>query len=378
MRTKDLTRQFCQNDPLFRLLTEKIQPGTAKIALGFAITSFIALWTELALARIPFSQSILIVSFQAFVIFPLAVILYFAVPDFLARPFTILENLDSIGDNIDNSADSYNDFRQKMVSAVGSTIWIGLAILMIAYYWYYRLFTLVPSDPSQLLPVELRVWVRVTLLLIYSPLLFMGVLTLGRILVGSYFIGRFFQSFKIQVNPMSPDGAGGMGFVGQMLITSALIATAFGAAATGLVYVNLAAGNHPLGRVEIIILSLIYLVLTPLLFYSLMWSPHQALIRARETALKPLADEYQRASAQAIRSKKNSVETLKSKTDHLVEIKRQYELIRDSFPIWPLDTRSLRNLLATSILPAVSTLFSGFISGLWKTIVDVLKNLGKP
>lgn len=378
MKTKDLARQLCQDDPLFRLLTEKFQPGTTKIALGFAIISFLALWIELSLAGIPFSQSILIVSFQAFVIFPLAVILYFAVPDFLAKPFIVLENLDFIGENINKSADSYNGFRQKMVSAVGSIIWIGLAILMIVYYWYYRLFTVVPSDPSQLLPVEIRVWVRVTLLLIYSPLLYMGVLTLGRILVGSFFIGRFFQSFRIQVNPMSPDGAGGIGFVGQMLITSALIATAFGAAATGLVYVNLAAGNHPLGRVEIIILSLIYLILTPLLFYSLMWSPHRALIRARETALKPLADEYQRTSTQAIRSKKNSVEALKSKTDHLVEIKRQYELIRDSFPIWPLDTRSLRNLLATSILPAVSTLFSGLISGLWKTIVNVLNNIGKP
>lgn len=378
MKTKDLTRQLCQNDPLFQLLTEKFQPGTTKIALGFSIISFLALWIELSLAGIPFSQSILIVSFQAFVIFPLAVILYFAVPDFLAKPFIILENLDFIGENINKSADSYNGFRQKMVSAVGSIIWIGLAILMIVYYWYYRLFTIVPSDPSQLLPVEIRVWVRVTLLLIYSPLLYMGVLTLGRILVGSFFIGRFFQSFRIQVNPMSPDGAGGIGFVGQMLVTSALIATAFGAAATGLVYVNLAAGNHPLGRVEIIILSLIYLILTPLLFYSLMWSPHRALIRARETALKPLADEYQRTSTQAIRSKKNSVEALKSKTDHLVEIKRQYELIRDSFPIWPLDTRSLRNLLATSILPAVSTLFSGLISGLWKTIVNVLNNIGKP
>jgi hypothetical protein len=162
-----------------------------------------------------------------------------------------------------------------------------------------------------------------------------------------------------------------------MLITSALIATAFGGAATGLVYVNLAAGNNPLGRVEIIILGLIYLILTPLLFYSLMWSPHRALLRAREDALNPLADEYQRISMQGVYSGKRNIEAIKSKTDHLVEIKRQYELIRDLFPIWPLDTRSLRNLLATSILPVVSTLFSGFISGLWNTISQALK-LGKP
>jgi hypothetical protein len=191
-------------------------------------------------------------------------------------------------------------------------------------------------------------------------------------LVGVPLIGRFFRSFKIQVNPLSPDGAGGIGFVGQMLIDSALIATAFGAAATGLVYVNLAAGNNPLGRVEIIILSLIYLVLTPLLFFSLMWAPHRALIRAREDALKPLADEYRQVSLQEIHSKKKNIDAIKSKTDHLIEIKRQYQLIEETFPVWPLDTRSLRGLLATSILPAVSTLFSGFISNLWKTLVDII------
>lgn len=377
MRAKTLIQKFCQNDPLFVLLNENLQLKPTKIALGIAILSCIALWTELSLAGLPFSQSVFIVSFQAFIIFPLAVVLYFAVPDFLARPFMVLEKSDSIRESSDHGVEAYNDFREKMISSMGSFTWIGLAILMIVYYWYYRLFTDVPSDPSRLLPVEIRVWVRIVLLLIYSPLLYMGVLTLGRILVGLLGIGSFFRLFNIRVNPMSPDGAGGIGFVGQMLVTSALIATAFGVGATGLVYVNLAAGNNPLGRAEIIILSLIYLILTPLSFYSLMWSPHRALIRAREDALKPLADEYQQISMQGIRSRKRNLETIKSKTDHLVEIKRQYDLIQDTFPIWPLDTRSLRSLLATSILPAVSTLFSGFISSLWKTISEVLK-IGKP
>lgn len=377
MKTNTLAQKFCQRDLLFRLLNEKLQLEPTKIALVTAILTCVALWTELYLAGMPFSQSGFVVSFQAFVIFPLAIVLYFAVPDFLAKPFIVLEESDSIGESSNHRMESYSRFREKMISSVDSFVWIGLAILMIAYYWYYRLFTNVPSDPSQLLPVEIRVWVRIALLLMYSPLLYMGVLTLGRILVVLFFIGRFFHSFKIHINPMNPDGAGGIGFVGQMLITSALIATAFGAAATGLVYVNLAAGNNPLGRVEIIILGMIYLILTPLLFYSLMWSPHQALIRARYDALKPLANEYQRASIQGIRFRKRNVEAIKSKTDHLVEIRRQYELIQDSFPIWPLDTRSLRNLLATSILPAISTLFSGFVSGLWKTVSEFLK-IGKP
>lgn len=373
MEGKNLVLKICQNDPLFTFLSRKRQLKPGKLALGIAILSCAALWTELSLAKLPFSQSVPIVSFQAFVIFPLCVILYFAVPNFLAKPFMILERADSIGEGLETEdEEQYSQFRARMISSLGSFVWIGLAAIMILYYWYYRLFTSVPSDPSQLIAEPTRTLIRIALLVIYSPLLYMGILTLGRILVGVPLIGRFFRSFQIQVNPLSPDGAGGIGFVGQMLIDSALIATAFGAAATGLVYVNLAAGNNPLGRVEIIILSLIYLVLTPLLFFSLMWAPHRALVRAREAALKPLADEYREVSLQEIHSRKKNVDAIKSKTDHLIEIKRQYQLIEETFPVWPLDTRSLRGLLATSILPAVSTLFSGFISNLWKTLVDII------
>jgi hypothetical protein len=97
-----------------------------------------------------------------------------------------------------------------------------------------------------------------------------------------------------------------------------------------------------------------------------MWSPHRALLRAREAALEPLSDEFQNVSVDT--SGQKNIETIKSKTDHLVEIKRQYEFIRDLFPVWPLNTIALRSLLATSILPAVSTLFSGLIADLWTVI----------
>jgi len=377
MDTKTLTQAFCQKDPLYGLLKERWHLGATRIALGTAIVSFIVLWTELYLAGTPSSRSVLIVSLQAFVIFPLAIILYFAVPDFLAKPFTVLEKADSIGESVEQNGGDYSAFRAKMIPAMGSLLLFGIAILLIAYYWYYRLFTVVPSDPSQFLPIEIRVWVRIILLVIYTPLLYMGVLTIGRLLVGLIFIDRFLRSFKIRVNPMNPDGAGGIGFVGQMLVTSALIATALGAGAAGLVYVNIAAGNNPLNRMEIIILGLIYLIMTPILFHSLMWAPHRALMTAREDFLRPLAEEYQKASTEGILSKKRSISVIKSQTDYLLEIKRQYDLIKDTYPAWPLNVSSLRSLLATSILPVVSTLFSGLISGLWKTISGLLK-IGNP
>jgi hypothetical protein len=371
MKTTALAGEFRQHDILFRFL-DRISPiKPVKLALGAAILTFIVLWVELALAGMPPGQAFWIVSFQALVIFPLAILLYFAIPHFVATPFAVIDSGKGI-ENIDPSADSYMDFRQRLIATVDSPLWNYLALFMIVFYWVYRLFMNVPSDPSKDLPDEIRVWYRIALLIIYSPLLYMGVLTLCRLFVGLVFIGQFFKSYNFEVNPMHPDGVGGFRFVGQMLTTSALIATAFGAASVGLIYINLNAGNAPLERVEIILLGLIYLTLTPLLFYSLLWNPHQALFRAREKSLKPLAEEYKRISDQQTPPDQKNAEVLKAKTDHLVEIKRQYELIRDTFPSWPLDTRSLRNLMVTAVLPAISALFSGLISGLWDRVASLL------
>lgn len=371
MKTIALADQFRQHDVLFQILDQKFHVKPATLALGTSILTFIVLWTELRLAGMPKDRAIWVVSFQALVIFPLAIILYFAVPNFLAVPFEVIESSGSNIENVDPAADSYMKFRERMSSATSSLVWIGLAIGMIAYYWYYRLYVNVPSDPTQDLPDGIRVWYRILLLLIYSPLLYMGVLTLCRLVVGLGFIGQFFKSFRFEVNPMHPDGVGGFSFVGQMLIPSVLIATAMGAAAIGLVLINLNLGRDPYKRVEIILLALIYLTLTPLLLYSLLWSPHQALLRARKEALQPLADEYKRTSDQQITPDQKKAEAIKAKTDHLVEIKRQYELIRDSFPSWPLDTHSLRNLIVTSFLPAFSALFSGLLSTLWDKITSL-------
>lgn len=373
MKMNPLAKEFCKDDPLFRWLDEKLGFAPSALALFMASVTFAALAVELYLVGTPLSQLVPIVSFQALVIFPLAIILYFAVPVFLARPFSGLEKNNSISDPFDAEGDAYEPFRRQMVKSMNHVAWRILALLVIAYYWYYRLFLNVPSDPSRLLPDEFRVWMRIVLLVLYSPLIYMGMVTIARLVLGLHRIGVFFNSFKIKINPMDPDGSGGLGFVGAMLITSALIATALGAGAAGLVYVNIAAGNHPLGRIEIIILGLLYLILTPLLFYSLMWSPHRAMLRAREDALKPLANEYERAFSQERQHRKIKADALKSKTDHLVEIKRQYELIHDSFPLWPLRVGSLRSLLATSVLPAVSTLLSSYITNLWKLLGELLK-----
>ena len=56
-----------------------------------------------------------------------------------------------------------------------------------------------------------------------------------------------------------------------------------------------------------------------------------------------------------------SAEAIKAKTERLVEIKRQYDLVRDTYPVWPLPDQTLKRLVATASLPALSPFLSGLV-----------------
>jgi len=379
--TETLESQFFRNDVLYGFVHEKLGATITHIMLAIALimgtvqgTLFIVVGTPSA--KLAITQII----FQSFLVVPLGILLYFLIPGFLAKPFIQMQNAESVDSK---QGVSYDLFIDKVKTSISSAVWVILAIVCVCLYWAYRLFAQVPSDlTSQIESPVIRLGIRMALLIIYSLPFYMVILTICRTLVGLIFIGRLFRSYKVTIDPINPDDAGGIGYVGEMLVTSVLIATAFGAAAIGLAYTTIANGSlagslNMFERPEVLLLSSIYLILTPLLFYSLLWSPHKALLHARDEILKPLADEFQRESSESIPLGKNKARALKSKTDRLYEIKRQYELIRESFPEWPLDTNSLRNLVTTSILPLITTVFSGPLNRLWEAIIAFLK-AGKP
>jgi hypothetical protein len=55
----------------------------------------------------------------------------------------------------------------------------------------------------------------------------------------------------------------------------------------------------------------------------------------------------------------------------MVEIKRQYELLVDTFPVWPIRTAALNRLVATSLLPFFSSLLASVIALIWKSVVGL-------
>jgi hypothetical protein len=192
-----------------------------------------------------------------------------------------------------------------------------------------------------------------------------AMVSLARFLAGLLYTRRLFRCFEIRVNPLNPDGCAGMAGIGRMLTSSVLLATAVGAIAVA----DLLSGSHPFSRLETWVLGAVYLVSLPLLFVGWLWLPHRCMLAARDKALNPLAAEFLRAIPAAAPSINEDAATIKANTDRMVEIKRQYELLADTFPIWPIRTRALNRLAVTSLLPLISSLLATFVPLLWDSVV---------
>jgi hypothetical protein len=383
-----LARQFYQNDLFLQFLRDGYRIGPGWYATLVAILAVFVLVILPAVFNAPLNTQGTVVSLiQGVLIMPLGAVLYLQIPDILANLFTSLWEKDVVGDFRGQTRagtpegteprSAYAQFLGELTGTASQRRWLVLSLASVAGYWYYRLFSDVPGDTTNLIPPDQRLWLRLALLVVYSPILFGATSSLARLMIGLNYTNRLFKQFKIRVNPMNPDGAGGLGGLGRLLIGSVLIATALGAAAAGMVIANMSSGFNQVMRVEVIALGAIYLLYTPVLFSVWLWAPHQALLEAREDALKPLADEYLRASGEVLPGVEESAGDIKAKTDRLLEIKRQYELIRDTFPTWPLPDRTIKNLVATSSLPALSP----FLTGILASLSDLLFNLfrgGRP
>lgn len=384
LQEESLARKFYSHDLFLQFLRDRYRISSGWYATLVAVLALFVLVILPAAFGAPLNaQSTLVSLIQGILIMPLGAVLYLQMPDILSSLFTSLWEKGIIGEFRSNAGEearlqgSYAQFLEELTATASQRRWLAVSLASVAGYWYYRLFTGVPGDTTNLVPADQRIWLRLALLIVYSPVLFGATSSLAHLMIGLNYTQRLFRQFKMQVNPMNPDGAGGLGGLGRLLISSVLIATALGAAAAGMIIANQSSGFNQLMRVEVIALGAIYLLYTPVLFSVWLWAPHQALLEAREDALKPLADEYLRASNEVRPGIEESAEDIKAKTDRLVEIKRQYELIRDTFPTWPLPDRTIKNLVATSSLPALSPLLTGLLGSL----IDLLLNLfrgGKP
>src|SRR6266852_151420 len=293
---------------------------------------------------------------NTFILFPLLCLIYLLLPASIAGLFNTLSANGVIGKSRKDrtGSTSYEDFLQRVVAWTDRSWWTAAALTVVVLYLFNRLVLI---DPHLVTPVPF--WQIAVANIVFSPLLYIEFLSITRLLLALVFTNWLFYTFTIQIKPLHPDGSGGLGALGRLLWFSVL-AMVWDALFLSTVIISIA--KSLISPFEIVLLAVIYVALTPSLLIGWLLFPHRVMVRARDETLQPLADEFQQALMQSISSVEHDVRTVVARTRRLAALKQRYDLVRDTFPTWPLEIKALSRLTVTVILPIVLSLIASLIT----------------
>jgi hypothetical protein len=113
---------------------------------------------------------------------------------------------------------------------------------------------------------------------------------------------------------------------------------------------------------EIIIVTASYLVSILALVFGWLALPHHIMLKARKELLQPITDEYQQVVKETMPSITGDTASIVAGTERLLALQDRYKLLRDNFPVWPLEIMQMRRLGVALILPALLSLLPSFLS----------------
>ncbi len=285
---------------------------------------------------------------------------YIWLPNAVTFPFHALKE----NGVVDNSLQEYEKNYKSFLSRIEKWPAPILSLLFTLLYLLYRYSTDGPPFLGHV-PILLQFFTAfIDGLIGYCA--FMSIIHLS---ISMLFVNRLF-SHDIHVKPLHPDGCGGLGVMHRILwITVAIIL------ATTLTFFETieisVANNIPSSPLDAVMLTAAYLILTPSLLAGWLVLPHYWMLKARQVALLPLANEFQHLvnNSQLVMQKDTS--QILADTDRLSAIKRHYDMLSGIFPTWPVEIGQLCNMIAALSLPVLIPLFP-YIANMFKFIGTLL------
>jgi hypothetical protein len=304
------------------------------------------------------------------VLTPLVVSVYLALPELVTRLLQWLRRDGVIypaaaGKRLDEFAESLGGQLNRVRKFAAL-----LTLLYLAYVLHdAHLYTL--RDLHVTLTVSLATLFVVVSLVAQAAIFYLGLMAVAWMWYTSQAIGKLLRShrdqripadFPICVQPLHPDGCGGLWIVGHMLTLVLDAAAILASGGVGIFLALYGTAVTPDRRPELYLLGLFYAVLLPSALLNLLWHPHQLMDQRRDEVLTPVAKVFDARIVTARPAPADKAEQLKAKADSLAELSRQARLLDEACPAWPLRTRRLQRVAATTILPVAMSVVTAALS----------------
>jgi len=108
--------------------------------------------------------------------------------------------------------------------------------------------------------------------------------------------------------------------------------------------------------VYLILLTISYLISISALVIGWLALPHHIMLQARKALLQPLTDEYEQVLKETLAAITDDTATIEAGSKRLLALQDRYRLLRDTFPVWPLEMMQMRRLVIAFILPVLLSL----------------------
>ncbi len=355
-------QKLYSNDPLYRLLKDHgkgINDYVIMAAVGvFTALVFFGLGALLHAQYYGHWQYIVSGAVQAVIVFPLVMLIYLQMPKSMSNLFNVIQSNGVIEDPLDDDPNawpkSYEEFVQRYSEYASRRQWTFVAFLFVSIYLLYRVAVI-------LLNPELQAANLLTFQIINALnnalIVYCTTLAVSWLIAGLLFSNRLFKRFHFHLTPLHPDGCAGLGQMENALGISALLIATIGIAALVMNGAFLTGRFTLFSAGEAIVIGLIYLALIPTLLLGWTLIPHQVMVDGSNEVLQPLADKFKTTiNTGAPRDNEDSAD-IKEDTDRLSELKRRYDLLQDTFPLWP--TQHFVRHIATLGIPAIITFIGG-------------------
>jgi len=198
------------------------------------------------------------------------------------------------------------------------------------------------------------VWIRAPMLFITIYALVMFVYDLGIIVIT---LNALFRSQTIKLEPLHPDGAGGLASIGHFVSSLGYFLFIIGFAYSIRIIQQNVVDSSGMDDIVTFVGLGIYLLLAPLIFFLPLQSARRAMILSRNNLLMDISKEFDTTFTEIhkLRSEKaDHIEPLLQRHRQIEEIHR----IVEKFPVWPFNLGNIRQFFSLVLIPILPALIS--------------------
>jgi hypothetical protein len=328
----------------------------ARIAIAAAVVvgSVLSAQDWQALREPVLHRHLIVDAIAAFVLTPLALTIYLTLR---AQTGLLLERLHSDGVIRPPTSDGKTALKEfaQILDRRLERKWVPTGALTAAYVIYTTADTL----NGQAWPLTPLTWMA---LVVQAALLFVGVLAVAQVSATCRAIGDLRSKFKFEVwvQPLHPDGCGGLWPIGHLLSLVLFAAAIIGGSSLCIFLALKETPSALSSRPEPYLLAVFYAILLPLAFDNLLWRPHKLMWKRRTDILTQVAKDFNTAIA----PDKSSM--TEAAADSPSEIAKRFQVLDEACPTWPLGVRRLWSVTVTAVLPVaipvVTALFAKFLT----------------